>query len=56
MDDAGQPENTDDFKELMARTLFGLGKYEDSERCSTNCSTTTPSRSAIGMPSLRYSS
>jgi tetratricopeptide (TPR) repeat protein len=25
-------DNTDDFKELMARTLFGLGKYEDSER------------------------
>lgn len=27
-----KPENTDDFKELMARTLFGLGKYDDSER------------------------
>ena len=25
-------DNTDDFKELMARTLFGLGKYKDSER------------------------
>ena len=25
-------ENTDDFKELMARTLFGVGKYEESER------------------------
>ena len=25
-------DNTDDFKEMMARTLFGLGKYEDSER------------------------
>lgn len=25
-------ENTEDFKELMARTLFGLGKYDDSER------------------------
>ena len=25
-------DNTDDFKELMARTLFGLGKYDDSER------------------------
>ena len=25
-------ENSDDFKELMARTLFGLGKYDDSER------------------------
>ena len=28
----GRQENTDDFKELMARTLFGLGKYTDSER------------------------
>ena len=25
-------ENTDAFKELMARTLFGVGKYEESER------------------------
>ena len=25
-------DNTDDFKELMGRTLFGLGKYDDSER------------------------
>ena len=25
-------DNSDDFKELMARTLFGLGKYEDSSR------------------------
>ena len=25
-------ENTEDFKELMGRTLFGLGKYDDSER------------------------
>ena len=25
-------DDSDDFKELMARTLFGLGKYEDSER------------------------
>lgn len=25
-------ENNDDFKELMARTLFGIGKYADSER------------------------
>lgn len=25
-------EDTPDFKELMGRTLFGLGKYEDSER------------------------
>ena len=28
----GKHENTEDFKELMARTLFGLGKYTDSER------------------------
>jgi len=25
-------DNSNDFKELMARTLFGLGKYKDSER------------------------
>ena len=25
-------EDTPDFKELMARTLFGLGKYKDSEK------------------------
>ena len=25
-------DNSDDFKELMARTLFGLGKYKDSQR------------------------
>ncbi len=27
-----KPDDSDDFKELMARTLFGLGKYKDSER------------------------
>ena len=27
-----QGDNSDSFKELMARTLFGLGKYKDSER------------------------
>lgn len=27
-----KPENTPQFKELMARTLFGLGKYQDSQR------------------------
>ena len=26
------PDNTEDFKELMAHTLLGLGKYKDSER------------------------
>ena len=25
-------EDNDDFKELMARTLFGLGKYQEAER------------------------
>jgi len=25
-------DDSDDFKELMARTLFGIGKYEDSSR------------------------
>ena len=27
-----QGDDSEDFKELMARTLFGLGKYKDSER------------------------
>ena len=27
-----QGDNSEDFKELMARILFGLGKYKDSER------------------------
>ena len=27
-----QGDDSDDFKELMARTFFGLGKYQDSER------------------------
>ena len=27
-----QGDDSDEFKELMARTLFGLGKYQDSER------------------------
>lgn len=27
-----KPEQSEDFKELMGRTLFGLGKYKDSER------------------------
>ena len=27
-----QGDNSDEFKELMACTLFGLGKYQDSER------------------------
>ncbi|MBR1484646.1 MAG: tetratricopeptide repeat protein [Prevotella sp.] len=27
-----KPEDSAEYKEIMARTLFGLGKYEDSER------------------------
>ncbi len=27
-----QGDDSDDFKELMGRTLFGLGRYQDSER------------------------
>ena len=27
-----QGDDSDDFKELMARTLFGIGKYEDSSK------------------------
>lgn len=27
-----KPEDTQDFKELMARTFFGLGKFKESER------------------------
>lgn len=27
-----QHDNSDDFKELMARTLFGMGNYDESER------------------------
>lgn len=27
-----QGDDSDEFKELMARTLFGLGRYQDSER------------------------
>ena len=28
----GKPDDSDDFKELMARTFFGLGKFDESER------------------------
>ena len=28
----GKPENNEDFQELMGRTMFGLGRYDDSER------------------------
>lgn len=37
-----QPEDSADFKELMARTLFGLGKYEDSERLFNELIDTDP--------------
>ncbi len=35
-------EDTPDFKELMARTLFGLGKYKDSERLFNELIDTDP--------------
>jgi tetratricopeptide (TPR) repeat protein len=37
-----KPENTPDFKELMARTLFGLGKYKDSEKLFNELIDTDP--------------
>lgn len=35
-------EETPDYKELMARTLFGLGKYKDSERLYNELIDTNP--------------
>lgn len=35
-------EDTPDFKELMARTLFGLGKYKDSEKLFNELIDTDP--------------
>ena len=35
-------EDTPDFKELMGRTLFGLGKYKDSERIFNELIDTNP--------------
>ena len=35
-------EDTPDFKELVARTLFGLGKYKDSERLFNELIDTDP--------------
>jgi len=35
-------EDTPDFKELMARTFFGLGKYKDSERLFNELIDTAP--------------
>lgn len=35
-------EDTADYKELMARTLFGLGKYKDSERLYNELIDTNP--------------
>ena len=37
-----KPENTPDFKELMARTLFGLGKYKDSAKLFNELIDTDP--------------
>jgi len=37
-----KPEDSPDFKELMARTLFGLGKYKDSERLFNELIDTNP--------------
>jgi len=37
-----KPENTPEFKELMARTLFGLGKYKDSEKLFNELIDTDP--------------
>ena len=37
-----KPEDSADFKELMARTLFGLGKYKDSERLFSELIDTDP--------------
>ena len=47
--------NSVEFKELMERTLFGLGKYKDSEKYSTNCLTRTPTPPVTGMHWLAYS-
>ena len=38
----GKQEDTPDFKELMARTLFGLGKYKDSEKLFNELLDTDP--------------
>lgn len=35
-------EDTDDFKELMARTLFGIGNYQDSEKLFNELLDTNP--------------
>lgn len=37
-----KPESSSDFKELMARTLFGLGKYKDSEKLFNELIDTDP--------------
>ncbi len=37
-----KPEDTPDFKELMAHTLFGLGKYKDSEKLFNELIDTDP--------------
>lgn len=37
-----KPENTPEFKELMAHALFGLGKYKDSEKLFNELIDTDP--------------
>ena len=37
-----KPESSTEFKELMARTLFGLGKYKDSEKLFNELIDTDP--------------
>ncbi len=49
-------DESDDFKELMARTLFGLGKYKDSERIFNELIDHHPFSKTIGMRWLRHSS
>ena len=48
-------DESDDFKELMARTLFGLGKYEDSERIFNELIDQHPTPSNTGPRWLRRS-
>ena len=38
----GKQEDTPEFKELLGRTLFGLGKYKDSERIFNELIDTNP--------------
>ena len=49
-------EDSPDFKELIARTLFGLGKYKDSERLWDELIDTNPfsKRYWNGLASVQY--